>query len=297
MRPPRPWNTVRPTVAGVWFLLVLAGLTFAAVNTGNNLVYFVLATLLSALVANNALAEWNLRALVVRRVLPPEAFAEEPGQGRFVLENPRRFGAAWQVEIEERGGGGARARFGRVGPGESREEPASWTFPARGPARLARVRISSRFPFGLVARWREVDLPAEVLVYPAFERGSASEGGAGPGEVAAARAAREGVGDLVGLRDYVPGDPVRRIHWPTSARAGRPLVAVRGAEGGGEVVVRLADGGERAIRRACGEILLHARRGDAVGLAGAGERVAPRPGAAQRRRLLTLLALLPKGAA
>jgi uncharacterized protein (DUF58 family) len=290
----RGYNAVRPTLPGVWFLLVLAGLTFGAVNTGNNLVYAVLASLLGVLVVNNVLAEWNLRALQVRRVLPGELYAGEPGTGRFILFNPRRIGAAWRVEVEERDGGGARARFARVGTGEEVEEPASWTLPKRGPAHLGRVRISSRFPFGLVLRWRDLDIPADVLVYPGPERGTVDAGGLGLGSAATPRPAREGVGDLAALRPYAPGDPVRRIHWPTTARTGAPVVAVRGLESGGQVVVRLSDGGERAIRRACGEILLYTRRGDAVGLEGAGQPVAPRAGAAHRRHLLTVLALLPE---
>jgi uncharacterized protein (DUF58 family) len=292
-RPPGDWNAVRPTLAGVWFFLVLAGLLFGAVNTGNNLVYVVLAALLGVLIVNNVLAEWNLRALIVRRALPGELYANEPASGRLVLENPRRFGGAWRVEVEERDGGRARARFGRVAPGATVEEPATWTFPARGPAAFARIRIASRFPFGLILRWRDLDVPGEILVYPRPERGNAADGGMGVGEAAAVRASREGVGELVGMRAYAPGDPVRRIHWPSSARSPRPLVILRSAEGGGEVVVRVGAEGEGAIRRACGEVLLHTRRGDAVGLEVGAEHIAPRSGASQRRRLLTTLALLP----
>jgi uncharacterized protein (DUF58 family) len=287
------WNAVRPTLAGVWYLLVLAGLTIGAANTGNNLVYVVLASLLAVLIVNNVLAEWNLRALIVRRTLPAELFAGEPAVGRLVLENPRRFGGAWLVEVEERDGGRARVRFGRVAPGGTAEEHAAWTFPARGEARFSCVRIASRFPFGLIRRWRDLEVPGVLLVYPKPERGNAADGGMGLGEAAAVRASREGVGELVGMRAYAPGDPVRRIHWPTSARSSVPMVTLRSAEGGGEVVVRLGAEGEGAIRRACGEVLLHTRRGDAVGLEIGEERIAPRTGAAQRRRLLTTLALLP----
>lgn len=287
------WNGVRPTVAGVWYMLVLLGLTIGAVNTGNNLVYVVLAALLAVLVINNVLAEWNLRALIVGRTLPAELYAGEPATGRLVLSNPRRFGGAWRVEVEEQDGGRARVRFGCVDAGGTSEEPAIWMFQERGEARFSRVRIASNYPFGLVRRWRDLEVPGVLLVYPRPERGNAAEGGMGLGEATAVRASREGVGELVGMRAYAPGDPVRRIHWPTSARSSVPMVMLRGAEGGGDVVIRLASDGEGAIRRACGEVLLHTRRGDAVGLEIGEDRISPRTGAAQRRRLLTTLALLP----
>ena len=285
---------VRPTLAGGWYLLVLAGVTFGAVNTGNNMVYVVLATLLSLLIVNNVLAEWNLRGLVVRRSLPSEVFAGEPASGRFAIANRRRYGAAWRVEIEERGPGAARAILGRVGAGEEAEVPAVWSFAQRGPVALGAVRVASRYPFGLVLRYRDVTLPAELLVYPASERGAPASSAPGAEDGVVDMAARKAVGDFIGLRPYHPGDPVRRIHWPSSARAGEPLVVMRSGERGGEVMVRVdAGGGERAIRRACGQVLLHARRGDAIGLEAGSEHIPPRTGPTQRRRLLTTLALLP----
>ena len=36
--------------------------------------------------------------------------------------------------------------------------------------------------------------------------------------------------EFLQLRDYRPGDPVRRIHWPSTARAGRPIVRDSGEE-------------------------------------------------------------------
>jgi uncharacterized protein (DUF58 family) len=294
-RGPSPVNSVRLTLAGVWYLLILVGLTIGAVNTGNNLVYVVLATLLAVLVLNNLLAEWNLRALVVRRMLPAEVFAGEGAKGALVLVNPRHIGAAWGVEVEERDGGRAKARFGRVAPNGEEEAPATWLFPARGPARFGVVRVGSRFPFGLIRRFRDLRVPDEILVYPAPARVPAADRGDGTGELAAVRPAREGVGELVGLRAYAPGDPVKRIHWRSSARVGHPLIAVRSGEAGGEVLVRVGPG-ERGIGRACGQVLLHTRRGDAVGLELEGETLPPRTGATHRRRLLTTLALLPPGA-
>jgi uncharacterized protein (DUF58 family) len=287
-------NAVWPTVSGVWFGLVLAGVLFGAVNTGNNLVYIVLAAMMGVLLINNFVAEWNLRGLIVRRALPGELFADEPATGRYVVENPKRFGTAWRVEVGEQGAGGARALFATIGPRQTREVPAQWTFPRRGVHQLGRIRLASRHPFGLILRFRDLDVPDEVLVYPAPADGHAGAGGDGTGDLSADRSARDATGDFAGLRPYEAGDPVRRIHWRSTARTGSPLVALRTSDAGGRVVVRVERRTELDISRACGEVLHHVRRGDAVGLdvEGLPERIAPRAGAAQRRRLLATLARL-----
>jgi uncharacterized protein (DUF58 family) len=289
-------NAVRPTFAGTWYLLVLAGVTFGAVNTGNNLVYVVLAALLSVLVVNNLLAEWNLRGLEVRRELPEELFAETAAVGRFVLRNTRRVGAAWGVELSERGHGGAEALVGRAGPGEERGAEAAWVLPVRGMVRLGRVRVGSRFPFGIILRYRDLDVLDEVLVYPRPADAPVDGAATGRSDGTATVRTRDAAGDFAGLRPYRAGDPVRRIHWRSSARAGGPLVVQRAGEAGGEVVVRVDPrAGEPGISAACGAVLTHTRRGDAVGLepVGAEARIPPRTGAAHRRRLLSALALLP----
>ena len=143
---------VRPTREGWWFLLLLLGLTLAAFNTGNNLLYLVLATLLSLLFWQNVLAEWNLRGLRVERRLPGEVFAFEGARGGLVLVNERRHFAAHGVLVEELEQGEAQALFGLVSAQDRVDGGATWTFGERGPQRLGRVRLASDFPFGLFRR-------------------------------------------------------------------------------------------------------------------------------------------------
>lgn len=289
------YNRVRPTLAGGWFLAILIGVTLAALNTGNNLVYMVLATLLAVLVVNNVLAEWNLRGLAVDRVLPAEVFAGAPALGALVLINRRRLGDAWAVEVHEQDGGGARALFDRVPARGRREVAAPWTFPERGVSRFSMVRVGSSFPFGLLRRWRDVPVPGEVLVYPEIGREAPPAATSGQGAGAASRGGADDTGELVSLRPYTVGDPVRRIHWGISARLPEPVVVLRAGERGSEVMVVVDGGGAResAIRRACGRVVWHCARGDAVGLLADGQEIPVSSGAAHRRRLLTRLALLP----
>ncbi len=292
-------NLVAPTREGAIFLALLAGVLFGAVNTGNNLVYLVLALLLALLVVANLFAEWNLRGLRVERRLPSELHAGVAATGSFVLYNPRGRGAARQVRLAERGEGAARGWVERCAPGESAEVPAEFTFAERGVAVLGAVRVESVYPFGLVRRWRDVEVPGEVLVYPFPAGRSAPLAPHGDGDELASRGRTSESGEFAGLRPYRAGDPLRRVHWPTSARMGTPMVVVRVAQGADALVLRLEPGlsGERreeAVRRLAGRVERHLAAGDAVGLEADGERLPARSGATWRRRLLTTLALLER---
>ena len=157
--------------------------------------------------------------------------------------------------------------------------------------------MESRFPFGLVRRWRDVPVPAEVLVYPRPVSRHVPLDPHGEGDDLAARGRASEAGEFAGLRPWRLGDPLRRVHWPTSARVGIPMMVVRVAEGAEEVVLRLEPGlrgepREEAIRLIAGRVEAHLSRGDAVGLDADGERLPPQSGGTWRRRLLTRLALL-----
>ena len=276
--------------------MLLLGLTLAAFNTGNNLLYIVLSMLLGLLFLQNLLAEWNLRGLRVERRLPPEIFAYEGALGGLVLVNRRQHLSAYGVLVEEIDNGEARSLFGIVPPKGSVEAVATWTFAERGMDQLGRVRVTSSFPFGLFRRSRELELPAEVLVYPRRRHGPLARGRHGTGSEERPDPRTGGAGDYQGLRPYVPGDPVRQIHWPNSSRAGQPLVVLRETECAETVMVRIEGRRlEQELALACGQVVRHFAWGHAVGLELPERRLEPHTGAAWRRRLLTALALYARG--
>ncbi len=288
-----------PTRDGAVYLALVGGVLFGAVNTGNNLIYLVLGIFLAVLVVANVLAEWNLRGLRVARRLPSEIFAEVPGIGSYILKNARGRGAAWHVRLSERGNRVSSTFVEHCPAGAEVDVSAVFTLSERGPDWLSAVRIESTFPFGLVRRWRDVELPCQVLVYPRPAGRGVTAAPSGEGEDAGVRGRPAGSGEFAGLRPYRPGDPLRRVHWPTSARAGQPMVVVRVAEGAEDVVLVLDPGlaGERreeAIRRLAGRVDVHIARGDAVGLEADGLALPPRAGGTWRRRLLTILAGLAR---
>ena len=291
---------VRPTWAGGGYIALLIGVLLAAANTGNNLLYVVLAGQLAVLVLSNLLAEVNLRGLELDRRLPPEVFAGQAALGSFELYNRRRRGPAVTVHLEELSEGRARGLATVVEAGEEASVPVRWHFSNRGLVALDRVRLWSDFPFGLVRRSMVFSMPAEVLVYPQPVEGRSGVPALVGGATREDPRRRGREGDFQSLRPYQPGDPLRDLHWPTTARTRRPMVVERSAAGAPEVVIRVEDAEgerwERALSRAAGEVERHARRGDAVGMVLDGQLLEPRTGDAWRRRLLTRLALAePRG--
>lgn len=297
-------NRFRPTAAGWVFLTLLAGVTLAALNTGNNLLYLLLSLLLTLLLANNLLGEWNLRNLRLRRQLPVEAFAHRSAAGFLELRNPRRILPAFSLRLRDAPGDphpgfeSGTVRCTVVPCGGGLRAPVQWRFLRRGWCHLHKIRISSTFPFGLLERWRWIRLGDALLVYPELRAGHRTADTHITGASFHDDRQRGGAGDFLGLREYRPGDPLRHVHWRTSARLGEPMVVERGHEVDDEVMVTLEattdpSAWEHRIRRAAGQVEHHFHLGRAVGLTTPDTTLQPRRAEAHRRRMLTVLALLP----
>lgn len=258
---------------------------------GNNLVVLVASVLWAAVVVDGVLGWVNLRGLTVVRHLPDELFARQGARGTFEVTRTGRL-PVHRIEI---GDGVATATAEEVRA--TVVLPTWWRFPTRGEVEVGRIEVRSAFPFGLFRHRLELGEPAAVLVYPCPQEGagvprqrSSVEGRPDP--------RREGTGDLQDLRPYRPGDRLRSIHWPTSARAGRPMVGLRAAEEDAGRVVRVGEAAsESELERATGAVLGAWSEGVAVGLEGLGPALAaPRRGVRWRRRLLEALANAPRGA-
>ncbi len=97
----------------------------------------------------------------------------------------------------------------------------------RGVLSFASVTLARPDPFGLFRAFRHVALPGAVTILPrryplpAFVLPGAQRYQHGGVALAAAIGESE---EFVSLRDYRPGDPMRRIHWRSWAKTGRPVV-------------------------------------------------------------------------
>ncbi|MCL4297678.1 MAG: DUF58 domain-containing protein [Anaerolineae bacterium] len=94
----------------------------------------------------------------------------------------------------------------------------------RGVYTFAPFRLWSKGPFGLFQSRHTLNVPGEILIYPAYyplKRLRLFE----KREFAEQSALRLGRGSqVVGTREYRPGDSLRQIHWRSTARTGQLVV-------------------------------------------------------------------------
>lgn len=112
-------------------------------------------------------------------------------------------------------------------PGGEQEVRAQVVPLRRGRLTLTGLAIVRTDPFGLWKSYKKIPMPQTVLVLPKrYPLPSIPLPGTRkyqPGGVALASS----VGDseeFLSLRDYRPGDPLRRIHWKSWAKRGEPIV-------------------------------------------------------------------------
>jgi len=307
LRPPR---ILRPTRAGWCFFAIVLGVGFAALNTGNNLLYLVLSLLLSFLVLSGLFSESALRGISVARRLPRELYAEHDNGVWLEVRNHQRRVPSFALVVEDLLATGpdeivpvGRAFALRVGPGASESRRYLLRPERRGPLALRGFRVTTRFPFGLFSKSRILEAPAEALVFPAVDpvRSEPPDGG-GCEDGALDRHVRGSGLQVAGVREHRPGDGLRRVHWRSSLRRGELLVRETEDERRSEVEVRLeARAGasfEGDVRRAASEVVAYLDAGLRVALSTPAARFEPDDGAAQRVRLLSHLATVdPPGAA
>ena len=149
---------------------------------------------------------------------------------RLQVRNRARWFALHDVVIARGHGLGDDPRpigaLKRLGPGQSCEIPLDYRLLERGVIRHVPLVAFSSFPFGLLRFGFATSVPCELLGLPRI--GVLGQLGRLPVRVSpGARAQRQRHGaeqELDQLREWRPGESLRRVHWRTSARRERLVV-------------------------------------------------------------------------
>jgi uncharacterized protein (DUF58 family) len=226
----------RLTREGLTYIGVLVLLALAAVNTGNNLLFMILACLLAAMLVSGILSRVVLSGVELKFEMPEHIFARQPLLAPMTLENQKEWLPSFSLSVVGQSGKQLSAGYKKETAATgtevlprpvyfpylqrrtSIEQKVELFFPKRGVYRQDAFGIRTKFPFGFLEKTRRVNSSIEAVVYPSVE----------PAEVfyellpllsGEMASFQRGRGyELHSIRDYEPSDSARFVDWKSSAR-------------------------------------------------------------------------------
>ncbi|MGO9591800.1 MAG: DUF58 domain-containing protein [Candidatus Acidiferrales bacterium] len=218
---------------GIIYLVAIFILILAAINTGNNLLFLILACLLGGILISGVLSRAVLSGIELKFDMPEHIFAEQPILAEIELRNEKQAWPSFSLLVV---GQTKRNRtpaeiltrpvfFPYIPHMSASRQKVELRFPRRGVYRQDAFGIRTRFPFGFFEKTREVDSAIEIVVYPRVEptdqfyevlpllSGEMASHFRGRGH------------ELHSLREYLPTDSARFVDWKVTAKLGR--IAVR----------------------------------------------------------------------
>jgi len=222
--PPEMRNPARLLLL-LLFAIGLAGLALNGATLYVRLVYLS-GLLLGAAWLWTRLSLRNLRLVRLARSL--RASVGDVFEENFEIHNQSRLPRLW-IEVENRSNlpqaAGSRL-LTNLGGKQNRSYLARTWLTRRGVYQLGPTTLASGDPFGLFTVKRKFHQADALLVLPLILPISEFPSPAGllPGGKAMRQKALEITPHASGLREYTHGDPIKRIHWPSSARRGKLMV-------------------------------------------------------------------------
>ncbi|MDQ2948082.1 MAG: DUF58 domain-containing protein [Acidobacteriota bacterium] len=159
------------TRMGLLFTLTCVLVALAAFSSANNLLFLILAAMLSTLMISDFISRLSLAGLALDFITHEHLCARRKLVGRVVLQNEKRWIPSFSIHVSAPGNSGFSVPlYFPVIPGGARlEEPVELYFERRGSYRENNFRFATRFPFGFAERRLNVLVRREVIVYPSID--------------------------------------------------------------------------------------------------------------------------------
>ena len=175
------------------------------------------------------LTVFSLRGLgVERRSRSSRAGVGDVLEEHFEVVNNSRIPKLWlEVANETRIPNATGSRVITILRGRQKRSYTARTWlTSRGGFSLGPTTITSGDPFGIFRISRQFPATSNLIVFPMLfqVRDFLSPPGLLPGGKAIRRKSIDITPHASGVREYVPGDPMKRIHWPTSIRRDQLMV-------------------------------------------------------------------------
>ncbi len=221
---------------GTYYTLMVIGVFLWAVTFGANLLVLVAGLLTGPLLLNLWLSKRTLKGIEVSRHLVGTVTAGQAIPVDIQVDN-RNKRSRWVVAVQDRMRGEwtgqpvkelrPRLFFASVPGGQHRRLTYRIMMPQRGRYRFGPLRISSRFPFGLISARRWLHDETALTVYPRLGHLSSAwqrRYFPVPQGTTGSRRAGRAPGDFYAVRQWQPGDSSRWVHWRRSVRQGQLIV-------------------------------------------------------------------------
>jgi len=223
------------TREGIVYLGGVLVVALAALNTGNNLLFMILACLLAGVLISGFLSRLVLSGVDVRLEMPEHIFAGKPIMAIAEIQNTKRTMPSFSILlVSEEKQKSKKKQLAQPAPSilarpvyfphvprqQIVRQNVELTFPHRGIYRQDTLGLRTKFPFGFLEKTRRVSSEIEALVYPSVE----------PteqlceilplvsGEMESYQRGRGN--DLYSIRDYQFNDSARHVDWKATARTG-----------------------------------------------------------------------------
>jgi uncharacterized protein (DUF58 family) len=217
-------RTLQVTREGGGFIFLLFAVGVGAINTGNNLLYLVLAMCCSFIVVSGVLSEQTLKGISVEASLPKTVYPKDSYPLHLKISNSKKIIPSYSLYVEFPLDPVGRYRIEQtayayqVSSQSTVDKSLMFVGLKRGPVHLKTVHLKTSFPFGFFVKIKTLPINVETLIFPVIKKVALPS----PTEYS-----EEGEGtiglvgdDLYSIREYQPGDPMSAIHWKSSAKTG-----------------------------------------------------------------------------
>src|SRR5436190_1528865 len=213
------WTRMRLTRGGLLFLLAMLMSGIAAVISGNNLLFLILAAMMATLLVSGLISRLVLAALELELLLPENVSAKRRLPARLKLRNLKFWMPSFSIHLSAPILTGP-IYFPIIPGGATLEENVEVLFPRRGEHSQSLFAFSTRFPFGFIDKSTLVTLRRETLVYPSIEPQPAFEDLLN--EIAGELETNyRGLGsDFYRIRPYEAFESARHVDWKSTAHTG-----------------------------------------------------------------------------
>lgn len=210
------------TKLGFAFSVTIAAIGVAAFISGNNLLFLLLAALMSTMLISGFVSRLGLAGLELDLDVPERIAARQPVQGTMRIRNRKYLSPSFSLHLTGGPGTGLqRALYIPVVPPRQNVEAAvDLKFDRRGIHKENTFYFESRFPFGFAHRRAQVRLERELLVYPCLDPQPWFEASLLEiaGEIESRHRGRGN--DFYRIRPYEYLESARHVDWKATAHTG-----------------------------------------------------------------------------